>query len=252
MPERTALPPHGPIRCRRCFTSDREIEEIALWQVVNDPGAWGAQQPDILILGFSKGFTQANAYRTAPFEAVPFKGKVMRARLTEVLRRIGVLNDSETIDPRFSAGEREFGFGSLVRCSLSRLNARGERECTGEVMPKAFTEPVQVVVRRCTQTYLANLPATIRLVVMLGSGSPYSKGCKNLIRSLYGAEFRDINEVAYETPGALWVHVAHPSPGNGFFSRWMEGASSDASGIKLQRALEAIAKLDPPPRRKAA
>jgi hypothetical protein len=230
----------GPA-CRRYFTIEREVEEIGLWQVVNDPGAWGAQRPRILVLGFSKGFTQANAYHTEPFEAVPFKG--MRARLTDALRRIGLLGDNETVDSRFAATEREFGFGSLVRCSLSRLNvAKDKRECTGEVMPKAFIEPVRAVVRRCAQTYLANLPDTVRLVVMLGSSDSYINGCRNLIRSLYGAGFKDVNKVAYQTSGVLWVHVAHPSRGNGNFTRWMIGAPSDASGVKLRSALEAISR----------
>ena len=86
MLEQATLPLHGRITCRKCFTTDREIEEIGLWQAVNDPGAWGSDRPSVLVLGFSKGFTQANAYRRDAFEAIPFKGDVMRARLTAALR----------------------------------------------------------------------------------------------------------------------------------------------------------------------
>ena len=58
------LPSHGHITCRRCFTTDGNTQMIGKWQMVNDPAAWGSASPEILILGFSKGFTQANAFRS--------------------------------------------------------------------------------------------------------------------------------------------------------------------------------------------
>jgi hypothetical protein len=251
MPEQTSLPPHGRITCRKCFTTERDVEEIALWQAVNDPGAWGSDQPTVLVLGFSKGFTQADAYRSGNFEAIPFKK--MRPRLTDALRRLGVLSSTEIIDTKFSAAESDFAFGSLVRCSLSRLNEKErKRECTGAVMPKAFTEPVRVMVRRCAETYLTNLPASLRLVIMLGSGDPYIEGCRNLVQSIYGAGFENINEVAYQTPGVVWIHIAHPSGMNGFFKPWMNGSQSDPSGNKLLMALKALSRLAPPILRDAA
>ena len=240
VPDGTALPAHGRVSCRRCFSAEAQIEEIGPWQAVNDPGAWGTSNPTVLVLGFSKGFTQADAYRSGRFEDIPFKN--MRPRLTAALQRIGVLSASEAVDNKFSASEPEMAFGSLVRCSLSRLNSRsGKRECTGAVMPKAFTEDVKVVVRRCAQTYLAELPGSVRLVVMLGSGDPYIQGCKDLIRSIYGGAFTDINEVSYRTHGIIWVHIAHPSGMNGYFKPWMEGNPSDASGRKFLMALDALA-----------
>jgi len=245
MPKQACLPPHGRIPCRKCFSTAREVEEIASWRVVNDPGAWGSDHASILVLGFSKGFTQASAYQSDAFEAIPFKGTVMRSRLTAALRRIGALSQIESVSEKFLASERDFAFGSLVRCSLSRLNKKGEWECTGQVMPLAFTEPVRAVVRRCAETYLGDLPASVRLVVMLGSGDPYIKGCRGLIRSLYGSAFKDVNEVAYRTSDIVWVHIAHPSPGNGYFTLWMQGASSDPSGRKLLQALSALSALSP-------
>lgn len=227
------------------FTGERETEEIGLRQAVNDPGAWGSDRPAVLVLGFSKGFTQADAYRNGAFKAIPFKK--MRPRLTEALRRIGLLPETEIVDVKFSATERELAFGSLVRCSLSRLDRRtGKRECTGAVMPKAFTEPVQTVVRRCAETYLTNLPASVRVVVMLGSGDAYIKGCRSLIQSIHGIRFENINEVAYQTPSVVWVHIAHPSGMNGYFNPWMNGSASNPSGNKRLKALAALSLLHPP------
>ena len=250
MPVLTSLPAHGRIACRKCFTTDGDVKEVGLWQAVNDPSAWGATEPKVLVLGFSKGFTQATASLGGNFEAIPFKG--MRPRLTSALRRIGMLSESETVETKFSAGETDFAFGSLVRCSLSRLNAKtGKRACTGDIMPRAFVEPVQEVVRRCGDTFLSKLPASVRVVVMLGTGDAYMSGCRSLIQSIYGAGFRGINDVAYQTPGVIWVHITHPSGMNGYFNPWIEGNASNPSGNKLVKALEALARLNPPIRQAA-
>lgn len=233
------FPGHGPINCRVCFTSDNPVETIGSWQAVNDPGAWGSASPAILVLGFSKGFTQAGAYSTEKFEEIPFKG--MRPRLTVALRRIDLLSERETVESKFTPLERDYAFGSLVRCSLSRLNEKtGKRECTGSVMQKAFTEDVSALVTQCTRRFLADLPPSVRVVVLLGTGNPYIAGCKNVIRLLYGPGFREINEVAYATPGVTWVHIAHPSGLNGHFDSWVVGSKDHASGRKLTLALAAL------------
>src|SRR5215211_4495813 len=116
------LPAHGPIACRRCFTGPDPVQDVGSWRMVNDPGAWGSTTPRVPVLGFSKGFTQANAYKNGNFEAVPFAR--MRPRLTEVLQVVGVLDESDIVDHRMVATETELAFGSLVRCSLSRWNER--------------------------------------------------------------------------------------------------------------------------------
>jgi hypothetical protein len=150
-----ALPAHGRIACRRCFTSDEQSQKVGKWRMVNDPAAWGAATPTVLLLGFSKGFTQADAFRTGRFEDIPFKD--MRPRLTEELRLLGIIGKTETVDQKMVATEAEIGFGSFVRCSLSRTNKMGKLVCTGEVMPKAFAEEIAVNVETCARTYLAEL-----------------------------------------------------------------------------------------------
>src|SRR5690348_13165688 len=59
MGSRMGLPSHGRIACRRCFAGTDEVLTLGKWRVVNDPGAWGSATPTVLVLGFSKGFTQA-------------------------------------------------------------------------------------------------------------------------------------------------------------------------------------------------
>lgn len=234
----STLPSHGRLACRRCFSGGHPTQMIGKWQMVNDPAAWGSATPRILILGFSKGFTQANAFRSGRFEDIPFKD--MRARLTEELRLLGVITKSETVDQKMVASETEIGFGSLVRCSLSRMNKKGVLACTGEVMPKAFTEEISTSLTMCAETFLADLPSTVRLVLLLGTTDSYIKGCRGVVRSLYGSRFSDINEVSYRTGDVVWAHVSHPSGLNGHHPVWMTGDPSTKPGGKRDLAIQAI------------
>lgn len=205
------------------------------------PRRWGSADPEILVLGFSKGFTQANAARSGRFEDIPFKD--MRPRLTKVLDTLKVLGPTEQADDRMVATETRLAFGSLVRCSLSRFHPKkGKHLCSGEIMPKAFKEPQALpFVKRCTDTYLRHLPPRLRLVVLLGTDDRYIKGCRRTIQDLHGHEFRDVNEVAYRTGPVTWVHASHPSRTNGYYSTWMEGDPSTKQGNKCARAIEAVA-----------
>lgn len=42
------FPAHGPIACRRCFTDVAPQKDLGPWRVINDPGAWGSAEPEIL------------------------------------------------------------------------------------------------------------------------------------------------------------------------------------------------------------
>ncbi|PHY93235.1 hypothetical protein CSR02_12585 [Acetobacter pomorum] len=182
------------------------------------------------------------------FEDVPFKKA--RGRLRSILCRIGLLDQAETdeeFDKRFEATERDFAFGSLVRCSLSRMNSKtGRYECTGQVMTKAFSEPVSTVVRCCARTYLSTLPAKLQVIILLGTAAGYIKDCKKLIRSIHPRSFVEVNDVAYWAAGVKWVHVTHPSGMNGYYGKWMSADKTDASGAKREDAIYALSLKSPP------
>jgi hypothetical protein len=235
------FPAHGPIACRRCFTDVAPQKDLGPWRVINDPGAWGSAEPEILVLGFSKGFTQAALARSGRFEDIPFAK--MRPRLTEVLRAVGVLGSAEAVDARMVASERRLAFGSLVRCSLSRINEKtGKHECTGPIMTRAFTEAEAApIVRRCAETHLQHLPPSVGLVLMLGTGDAYISRCRDVIRRLHGSRFAPINAVAYRTGSTVWAHVSHPSGLNGYHPAWMRGDPTEKQGLKRQLAMQAVA-----------
>lgn len=239
------FPKHGQIACKACFKDKTAHEmDIGDWHVVNDPGAWGASKPRVIVLGFSKGFTQAHAFKDGRFEDVPFKK--IRGRLDAALRRVGLINASNpnpgrTPDERFESSEQDFAFGSLVRCSLSRLNRKtGRYECSGSVMTQAFREPVKTVVKTCATRFLGELPHSAKTVVLLGTGTSYVKACKALIRSIHPTSFQDINPVSYSAAGVTWLHITHPSGMNGTFNEWLSGEGESAPSQKRDFAIAAL------------
>jgi hypothetical protein len=138
------------------------------------------------------------------------------------------------------ADERDFAFGSLVRCSLARMNDKGRLECTGQVMPKAFKEEIASHLRRCAEAFLARPPETLRLVLMLGTTDSYVEGCRRVIASLYGPRFSNINEISYRTGDIIWTHISHPSGLNGHHPAWMAGDSATTAGRKRHLAMKAV------------
>ena len=107
-------------------------------------------------------------------------------------------------------------------------------------MPKAFTEEISSKLRNCAETFLTNLPTSVRLVLMLGTTDSYIDGCRNVVRSLHSAQFADINPVSYQTGDVVWIHVSHPSGLNGHHAAWMAGDPATKPGHKQNLALAAI------------
>ncbi|MCK0107647.1 hypothetical protein [Marinobacter sp. S0848L] len=238
------LPEHGKINCRACFSdaegSQRKPHQD--WWMINDPGAWGSSTPDYLVLGFSKGATQSGIYNTGRFEDIAFAG--MRPRLTQALQKIGLLEEDETSDQKISDPESKIAFGSLIRCSVSRRDAKASKKkgrdvyaCTGPLITKSFSE-IPDVINACASKYLGVLPKTVRVVVFLGNSDGYVKGCQELLQRQFPDDFEQINDMAVHADGRVWVHIAHPSGLNGHFNTWLNTDSGPgAKRIKAQQAL---------------
>lgn len=253
------LPVHGKIECRRCFTTtDEVIEPHPMWKLRNDPGAWGSSRPKVLVLGFSKGETQSDIYKNGSFDDVAFGGEITRKYLTKILRKVGLLHSSETVDEKISSIEDYFSFGSLVRCSAARidedeLKKTGKKKylTSGKLILKSFSE-IPVIINNCSKEYLDNLPDSIELICFLGVTDQYIKKCKAIIKNLYPSEFKDIDGISYRTNQFLCVHLTHPSKGNGTKDAWLETNVSDdkapsrnkASARKRDMAIRAIANTD--------
>ncbi len=239
------LPKHGKIECRLCFSSsDASVRKLnSNWKIVNDPGAWGGGDcPDYLVLGFSKGATQAGVYESSRFEDVAFAG--MRPRLTEALRTMGVLSDRETSDEKISDQNSNISFGSLIRCSVSRIDSAASAKTgravytyTGPLITKSFKE-IPEVISNCTRRFLSDLPRSIKAVFFLGNADSYVVSCQSVLRSLFPTGFQQINPMAVAADGRVWIHIAHPSGLNGHFKNWLK--DDHGPGIKRVQAKEAL------------
>ena len=232
---------HGKIKCWECF--GREVEwghELVRdgWILKNNPCSWGSENPLIMILGFSKGRTQIKELESGKFNEVPFKG--MRKRIDVILDRLGVLSQGESISDKINEEERDFSFGSLVRCSLLRIEGS-----TGLIELAFRREFPRRIIRTCVRRHLGELPSRLRLVLFFGNSDFYVDRCFELVKELY-PDTKKLNGISYYDPleDRTWVHVVHPSRASGKnFSNWVSGIGKQ--GMKMRMAKEAIMEKAP-------
>jgi hypothetical protein len=229
---------HGRIACRRCWACDEDVQEKGNFRLVRDPGHWGASEPQTLVLGISKGNTQSRAYAQGAFEEVAFKG--IRRRILEIFHSVGLLigETPSAFERRFTQSETDFAFASVVRCSLTGMD-RKKRIHTADSpnVLRAFrpgSEGYQFVVN-CIDQYLLPLSVRTRLVLLLGNTDGYISTLKTVLAAKR-SPIMTINEVGYWAGGVKFVHLAHPSKGNGHFNAFLRGEGKPGSKRDSARA----------------
>ncbi len=229
---------HGPSDCSLCFATGAREQRCGDWQLVRNPGYYGSHDPETLILGFSKGATQNHvAQQGGDFDRIAFAGA--RHRLREVLERLGLMPADRGIDALMTASEPDFGVASLLRCSLGHWQ-QGRLATSGPLIARAFIDAQpHTWLEACTRRWLTRLPGRLRRIVLLGNGDRYIADTGALLARLH-PDYRQLNAVACRAGGVLWVHAAHPSPGNGHFNRWSTAPADDAQGRKRELAIAAL------------
>lgn len=241
--ETVGLPSHGPIHCRKCWGGTSEnilTTPDGRFRVVNDPGAWGSSDPEVLVLGISKGFTQAREFARGEFDSVPFKN--CRQRLKAILVSVGLMNAGTNIDAAMTAAESRYAWGSVVRCSLSGWNASKGAFGAGtpQVLPAFKHQDARRFLDGCTRRFLAELPRRTKVVCLLGNDDRYIETLAAVLNGMHKGQYQRVNPVVHRVGGTLWVHVAHPSPGNGYFSAFLNDPASSGQGRKRHLAQTAI------------
>jgi len=261
----TSLPCHGRISCRRCWEgtdADAEVVKDTLsfrmpqsFQVINNPGAWGSQNPKIMVLGQTKGFTQANAMADAvddeDYEKVAFADS--RDELHAILKSLGLAMEVKDIDPLFSKDQQDWHWGSIIRCTLAAWDKKISKKTNEPVgwssastlVGKAYKSAhLGKFPRNCTQQFLSDLPNRLRLVLVLGNAPDHIRRVRSTIANVH----KDLTihpsapEVAYTAGGATWVHIVHPSgSARGYHSDFIAGVESTSQGNKALQARRAIA-----------
>ncbi len=228
---------HGPGNCRECFSANDSLKVMGDWRLHNNPGYYGSDRPQTVILGFSKGANQNKAAAAGDFDKIAFAGA--RHRLQRVLEVLGLMPKDRSIDHLMTAKEPEFGVASLVRCSFCKIKA-GSCKTSGDVVPSAFTNSDTLrIIEHCANKHLGKLPASTKKVILLGNGEAYVSRTSQVLKLLHH-DFRQLNDMAFQASGAIWLYAAHPSPGNGHYESWATGAKDSAQGRKRQLAIEAL------------
>jgi hypothetical protein len=227
---------HGWTPCRTCHAG-RSKTQRERWHLTANPGYWGARNPSILVLGFSKGAMQVGAIEKEPFEQVAFKAH--RRELQRILKRLGVDFAGQTIEETMTARSRCIGYASLVRCSIAH-EKKGTLVSSGTIMTDAVADPwVRGVMSECVRQHLLPMPESVQRVVLLSNDARYISGVRSLVREHY-SDFSDINDMGFFAGGRRWVFAIHPAARGAHVPDWLEGDPTDGLGLKRELAITAF------------
>jgi hypothetical protein len=231
----SCLPRAGRIACNLCYGSDQinfdstRIEKDR-WRITANPLAWGNQEPEIVVLGFSKGPTQAGALLKAHHDAIAFKGS--RLNVGKILAHIGVLKKglnqelTAQVDQAIANPSGRFHFGSLIRCTVERYDEKSTNwKGSGGGMLDKFvaTSFGQTVASNCTKTFLGNLASPTKLVIMFGLGSKqnYVRESYKLFKAARPGSWKWINGISYTDGAITVVHVEHFAAQGALIPNWL-------------------------------
>jgi len=237
------LPAHGKVLCTACYRGTTQFDVTRTegddWRITCNPLSWGNSQPEILVLGFSKGPTQAGALAHTAHDEIAFKGA--RAHAYNILAHIGVVpanaEPAQAMHQLIASTTGRFGFGSLIRCTVERRDVKSA-EWTGTgggMLDKFVLTPFgRSVAGTCASSFLGNLPSSVRLVVLYGMGSKggYIDAAERLIRrARNSAIWRRHNEVAYGDTEVTFVHTEHFRSQGALIPQWL-GAKDDNGTVR--------------------
>ncbi len=244
------LPTAGRVPCTACYKApthfDATSREEKGWRITANPLAWGSPRPRVLILGFSKGPTQAGALASTPHDQVAFKGA--RGNAYRILHRLDLVPDSNDPDRAMLGMLREtngsFAFGSLVRCTITRWDSREQAwlGTGGGMLDKFVATPFGAgVTSRCAQQFLKDLPVETKLVVLYGLGSRlgYVDEAERVIRGVRGTVgWRRLNDVSYGDERVTFVHTEHFRAQGALLPNWLgaigpTGTARDPRRVRL-------------------
>lgn len=231
----TCLPTHGRVSCDTCYQErpvvfDRTRREAGGWRITANPLAWGNPNAEVVVLGFSKGPTQAGALTSSPHDEIAFKGS--RHNVGRILEHIGLLSlspgDSHraAVDRLVADRNGRFHFSSLIRCTVERQDTvSGAWKGTGGGMLEKFVKaPLgEEVANNCVKRFLGNLGASTRLVILFGLGSKlsYVEAALRSFKDARPGPWRRLNDVSYTDERIVVVHVEHFAAQGALIPNWL-------------------------------
>lgn len=251
-----SLPASGRIACTRCFKScgasiqfDQTKRTEDDWRITANPMAWGSVTPEIVVLGFSKGPTQAGALVSTPHSEIAYKGG--RHNVGKILAHVGLIaehdpaNLSWAVSQAISDAQGRFHFGSLIRCTVERYESSSSewKGSGGGMLDKFIATPFgREVAGNCTDQFLAGLPSQTKLVVMFGLGTAlnYVRESFKLYERVRKGSWEWLNDVSYTDGEIIVVHVEHFASQGPLIDQW-RGVDGHPRGRYGRMAQESVA-----------
>jgi len=227
------LPAHGRVNCSRCYV-DQFVEFDATqrtegnWRITANPLAWGGRNPEVVVLGFSKGSMQTAALEKQAHDAIAFAGG--RTQLGKILSHVGLIESGTNeelkrqVDALIANQNGRFHFGSLIRCTVQQWDGNKWGSSGNGMLDKFVATPFgKSVVSNCVRRFLVQLPASVRLVILLGLGKDqgYVEAAKNFIRQTRLGAWKDVNRVAYTDGKVTFVHTEHFKAQGALLPQWL-------------------------------
>jgi hypothetical protein len=236
------LPAHGRVDCTKCFGGcsvvefDRTKRKVGNWRITANPLAWGNSSPEIVVLGFSKGPTQAGAIASFSHDVIAYKGS--RGNVGKILNHVGLMNSApdtnlgQEVSRMIADCNGRFHFASLIRCTVERNDGGTWKGSDGGMLDKFVTTPFgKEVSGNCTSQFLKSLPTKTKLVVMFGMGTKlkYVSESMSLFDSARGGQWKWINDVSYTDGKVTVVHVEHFASQGALVPQWLGVGGHDRS-----------------------
>lgn len=229
----SCLPSHGRIACDLCYGApvdfDRTRNEEGEWRITANPLAWGSENAEIVILGFSKGPNALGALATKSHNEIPYAGQ--RLAVAKILAHIGLIKAGSpedmrrTVDHAIADTSGRFAWGSLIRCTVERRDGAEWKGSGGGMLDKFVATPFgKMVAFNCVKRHLGNLPTKTKLVVLFGLGTKlgYVQAARCLIQqSKPEAALSTINEISYRFNGVVYTHVEHFASQGRLIPEWL-------------------------------
>lgn len=233
------LPAHGRVECTNCFKACSQVEfdktkrEDGAWRITANPLAWGSVAPEVIVLGFSKGPTQAGALNGTPHDEIAYKGS--RGNVGKILKHVGLLKSrtdedlGEVVSRLIEDRNGRFHFGSLIRCTVERNDGGVWKGSGGGMLDKFIATTFgKEVTENCTTQFLKTLPAKTKLIIMFGMGAKqaYIQQAFEVFKKARGGQWQMINDVAYTDGKVTVVHVEHFASQGALIPNWL-GVNTD-------------------------
>lgn len=243
----SCLPVSGRVECSLCYKGkpvifDQTRRTEGDWRITANPLAWGNTNAEIVVLGFSKGPTQAGALASTPHDQIAGKGS--RKAIGKILAHVGLIPKADpetlkqTVDRIVADKAGRFHFGSLIRCTVERYdhNDQAWKGSGGGMLDKFVAAPFgNEITGRCASRFLGNLPHATKLVVLfgLGSGGNYVREARKLIQRARPGHWRLINDVAYTDGKVVFVHVEHFASQGALIPSWLGDRPGDRAKLGI-------------------